>query len=157
MFGKRDQQQLQEQAILGDVELAEVAAVVTELAEQVAALDAQLRSQFTSVATYASIATEQVEFARNEARADLERTKGTLIELMEQLRSEVTGRPARETGALPSPDPAVAMLSRRLDGLESAVSHVLQRQDDLASMLSDLLELTNPSDDDGSIPDLALL
>ncbi len=43
-------------------------ASLAQLHLKVAALEEQMRSQYTSVAAYASIAQEQVEFTRNEAR-----------------------------------------------------------------------------------------
>ena len=89
-----------EESILGDVQAAELRTSVELLAGQVAALEEQMRSQFTSVATYAAIAQEQCDFVRNEARADLERTRNTLIQLIEQLRAEVSGGTSR---ALPVP------------------------------------------------------
>ena len=79
--------------ILGDEPAAAVQASLAQLHLKVAALEEQMRSQFTSVAAYASIAQEQVEFTRNEARADLDRTRQTLIGLVEQVRSEAGAVP----------------------------------------------------------------
>ena len=79
--------------ILGDEQAAAIQASLAQLHLKVAALEEQMRSQYTSVAAYASIAHEQVEFTRNEARADLDRTRQTLIELVEQVRREASAGP----------------------------------------------------------------
>ena len=90
--------------ILGDEKAAATHASLAQLHLKVAALEEQMRSQFTAVAAYASIAQEQVEFTRNEARADLDRTRQTLIELVEQVRHEASPAPrTRVPGAPPGP------------------------------------------------------
>jgi hypothetical protein len=66
--------------------------------ERAAAIDAgleeQVRSAFTTIASYVRIAEDATTFARDEARADTERTRQLLIELMEQLRTECFARQA---------------------------------------------------------------
>ena len=65
----------------------------SELEESSAAIRAilhdQVHAQFTSIAAHAEIARDAVALARGEARADLERTRETLIGLMEQVRDRV--------------------------------------------------------------------
>ena len=50
--------------------------------DRLAVVEDQLKSQFTSIATYAAISQQTVETARAEARADLDREKATLIKLL---------------------------------------------------------------------------
>jgi uncharacterized small protein (DUF1192 family) len=53
---------------LPDDEHARAAVLVAELRERLAVVETQLKSQYLSMAAYAQIAQEQVEFARAEAR-----------------------------------------------------------------------------------------
>jgi DNA repair exonuclease SbcCD ATPase subunit len=73
---------------LPDDEQARTAAMIAELRERLTVVETQLKSQYLSMAAYAQIAQEQVDFARAEARADHDRGFQTLVGLMEQLRAE---------------------------------------------------------------------
>jgi hypothetical protein len=140
-------------AIFGDEQAAAFAAQLTSLGEQVAALEEQMRSQFTSVATYAAIASEQVEFARSEARADLDRTRDTLVALMEQLRNEVSH--PRVRAGLPGPSGVpIAMMAADHDGrvlerladVEQSVQRLFERQRELAETVAAVFDsLTSSS------------
>ena len=123
---------------------------------QVAALEEQIRSQYTSVAAYASIAQEQVEFTRNEARADLDRTRQTLIDLVEQVRRESipaasrTHVPGTPPGPLAPPvarTPAVAapspLLAARMGELEQAMMLCFDRQRELAETVAAVLDIVS--------------
>jgi hypothetical protein len=130
--------------ILGDEQAAELAARLTAIGEQVLALEEQVRSQYTSIATYAAIAGEQVEFVRNEARADLDRTRDTLVGLMEQLRNEVLHPRAQKAG-LPCPSGSPMPMStaaadgrvlQRLGDVEQAVDRLFERQRELAETVA---------------------
>jgi hypothetical protein len=136
--------------ILGDEDGAAVQASLAQLHLKVAALEEQMRSQYTSVAAYASIAQEQVEFTHNEARADLDRTRQTLIGLVEQVRDEATTAPkTRVPGAPPgplappivtAPSPALAV---RLGELEQAIMQCFDRQRELAETVAAVLDIVS--------------
>ena len=86
---------LGEHAIFGDEEAAKLRADLDELRASLADLTDRVHSQFTTIAAHAEIARTQAEHARAEARADLERTRDTVIGLIEQVRAESsTGLPS---------------------------------------------------------------
>ena len=121
-----------------------------------------MRSQYTSVAAYASIAQEQVEFTRNEARADLDRTRQTLIGLVEQVRDEAGAAPkTRVPGAPPGPlaPPIVTApspaLAARLGDLEQAIMQCFDRQRELAETVAAVLDIVSAAPSDAPISGLA--
>ena len=81
---------LGEHEIFGDEEAAKLQAEVIELRQMVLDLSAQVHAQFTTISAHAEIAREQVELARGEARADLERTRELLIRLVERTREDLS-------------------------------------------------------------------
>jgi hypothetical protein len=148
--------------ILGDEKAAATHASLAQLHLKVAALEEQMRSQFTAVAAYASIAQEQVEFTRNEARADLDRTRQTLIELVEQVRHEAGPAPrTRVPGAPPGPlaPPIVTApspsLAARLGELEQAIMQCFDRQRELAETVAAVLDIVSAAPTDAPISGLA--
>ena len=148
--------------ILGDETGAATQASLAQLHLKVAALEEQMRSQFTAVAAYASIAQEQVEFTRNEARADLDRTRQTLIELVEQVRHEAGTVPRiRVPGAPPGPlaPPIVTApspsLAARLGELEQAIMQCFDRQRELAETVAAVLDIVSATPTDAPINGLA--
>jgi hypothetical protein len=148
--------------ILGDESGAATQASLAQLHLKVTALEEKMRSQFTAVAAYASIAQEQVEFTRNEARADLDRTRQTLIELVEQVRHEAgTVAKTRVPGAPPGPlaPPIVTApspsLAGRLGDLEQAIMQCFDRQRELAETLAAVLDIVSAAPTDAPISGLA--
>jgi len=148
--------------ILGDENAAATHASLAQLHLKVTALEEQMRSQFTAVAAYASIAQEQVEFTRNEARADLDRTRQTLIELVEQVRHESSAAPrTRVPGAPPGPlaPPIVTApspsLAARLGDLEQAIMQCFDRQRELAETVAAVLDIVSAAPTDAPISGLA--
>lgn len=126
-FGRgKSRSDLGEHRIFGDEEAAQLHADVDELKAQLAALNEQVRAQFTSIAAHAEIAQEQVSVARAEARADMERSRDMLIGLIEQARSDASAG-VHVPGA--PPGPSVAALNERVGLLEEAVARL---SDDLA-------------------------
>ncbi len=114
---KTDDTQAQH-GIFGDEEAAELRATLSALTEQVDELQAQMRSQFTATATHASIAQEQADFVKREARSELEQTRSTLIGLIEQVRAEVRSD-TDSVDPLPAPSGAPAIARFTAGGLWS--------------------------------------
>ena len=152
MFGKAhdDTDTLDSSAIdgfFGDEAATAQAVEVDELQHRVEQVEAQISSQFTSLATYAQIAQEQVELARSEAKAATERSEQRMMSLVERERAD---RIASFTGQAPAgsaPDVAA-----RLDAVEHSVAQIrkgldecLQRQKSLADAITLMFERLAPS------------
>lgn len=144
MFTRRETQHtLGERGILGDEAVAELLGKFQELQHEVAQLRDRVDSQFTTIAAHAEIAREQAEFARAEARSDLDRTRETLIDLIEQARAE---RPdTHRPGA--APGPSTIDMGDRITGLEARLGEVVAtvercfaRQNELADTMSAFLD-----------------
>jgi hypothetical protein len=74
-------------------ETAETTSATTiEFRKRLVKLEQQVMSQYTSMAAYATIAKQDFESVKIEARADLDRSQATLIGLLEKLRNEVNTR-----------------------------------------------------------------
>ena len=126
----------------GDEAAAEAVVEVHELQHRVQQVESQISSQFTSLATYAQIAQEQVEVARSEAKATTERSEQRLTSLIERERAD---RISSFTGVAPAgsaPD-----VTARLDALEHSVAQIrkgldecLQRQKALAEAIATMFE-----------------
>lgn len=69
-----------------------VATVAGELRERMLTVEQKVLAQYAASAAYATIAQQNVDTARAEARADLERMERRLTNLVEQLRDEVVQR-----------------------------------------------------------------
>lgn len=144
VFQRRETNHTQgERGILGDEELARLLTTIEQLRSSVADLKSRVDSQFTTIAAHAEIAREQAEFARAEARADLERTRDTLIELVEQVRFEAGDRSV----AVTSPGPSQAVATERVERLEhtvtalaSTVERCFVRQNELADTMTAFLD-----------------
>ena len=132
-----------------------MAANIEELKAQVADLNARVHSQFTTIAAHAEIARQQAEFVREEARADLDRTRDTIIGLVEQVRADsvtvVTQVDAADTSwpapdgpaPLPMPaahDPRVDAIERQLESIGAAVERCFERQRELANTMEAMLD-----------------
>ena len=152
--------------IMGDEQAADIQSALAQLHLKVTALEEQMRSQYTSVAAYASIAHDQVEFTRDEARADLDRTRQTLIELVERVRHEAgAAAPLRAPGTPPGPLPppiATALvkapapaLATRLGELEQAITQCFDRQRELAETMAVVLDIVTAARADAPISSLA--
>ena len=153
MFGKPhdDTDTLDSSAIDGffGYEAATAKAVeVDELQHRVEQVEAQISSQFTSLATYAQIAQEQVELARSEARAATERSEQRVTSLIERERADRISSFTGQAPAGSAPDVSV-----RLDALEHSVAQIrkgldecLQRQKSLAEAITVMFERFTPND-----------
>jgi vacuolar-type H+-ATPase subunit I/STV1 len=151
MFGKpRDlDDTLDSSAIdgfFGDESAAETIVEVHELQHRVEQVEAQVNSQFTSLATYAQIAQEQVELARSEAKAAVERSEQRMTSLIERERAD---RLASSPGAAPamtsgSVDIEVTdrlnALDVAIDEIRSGLADCLIRQKELAEAITTMFE-----------------
>jgi hypothetical protein len=137
MFGKpRDiNDTLDSSAIdefFGDEAAAENTVEIHDLRDRVEQVESQISSQFTSLATYAQIAQEQVELARSEARATTERTEQRLTSLIERERAD---RITAFTGEAPEGSPDTAS---RLDALEQSVARIQKGLDECRQQQKEL-------------------
>ena len=164
MFGKtrdiHDTETLDTSAFdefFGDEAAAENSVEIHDLRDRVEQVESQINSQFTSLATYAQIAQEQVELARSEAKASTERSEHRLTSLIERERAD---RKTAHTGVAPQGSPD---LTSRLDALEHSVACIQksldesrQQQKDLAlaitAMFDRLAAPPTPSDDGATEP-----
>ena len=147
MFDRRKTSRtLGEHGIFGDEEAAELRADLDEMRMEIAELAGQLHAQFTTIAAHAEIAREQSEFARAEARADLERTRETLIELIETVRVEAANAGGYHVpGARPGPSvevtaERVAAVEKSLAAADAAVERCFQRQNELADTMAAFID-----------------
>ena len=139
MFGKtrdiNDTDALDSSAIdefFGDEAAAENTVEIHDLRDRVEQVESQINSQFTSLATYAQIAQEQVELARSEAKAATERSEQRLTSLVERERAD---RITSYTGVAPDGSPDIAS---RLDALEHSVARIQKGLDDCRQQQKDL-------------------
>ncbi|MDW3215100.1 MAG: hypothetical protein R8G01_13940 [Ilumatobacteraceae bacterium] len=144
MFHRREMQHtLGERGILGDEAAAELLTTVEQLRAEVADLKARVDSQFTTIAAHAEIARQQAEFAREEARADLDRNRETLIGLIEHVRS---GEPdVHVPGTRPGPSSEttterIGDVERRIAELGTSVERCFERQNELADTMAAFLD-----------------
>jgi hypothetical protein len=131
----------------GDEAAAANALEVHELRRRVEQVEAQISSQFTSLATYAQISQEQIELARSEAKAATERSEQRITSLVERERVD---RIASFTGQAPAgsaPD-----VTARLDALEQSLAlfrkgldDCLLRQKALADTITSIFERLAPT------------
>jgi chromosome segregation ATPase len=148
MFGKtrdiNDSDTLDSSALdefFGDEAAAATSVEINGLRDRVEQVESQINSQFTSLATYAQIAQEQVELARSEARAATERSEQRVTSLIERERAD---RIASSTDAATGTSPDIVA---RLDALEHSVARIQkgldesrQQQKDLASAISAMFD-----------------
>lgn len=128
----------------GDEAAAAETVRVDELHHRITQVEAQISSQFTSMAAYAQIAQEQIETARSEAKHATERTERRVTELIERERADRIEALHGQTGVSGWTAPEV---ESRLDQLELAVHQIqhglnecLARQKALADAITALFE-----------------
>jgi hypothetical protein len=158
---KNSSRELGEHSIFGDEQAAQLRLELDELRSAVSDLSARLHAQFTTIAAHAEIAREQAEFARAEARADLDRTRGTLIELIEQVREQIVEPGHHVRGAAPGPSFAaqserLAEMETRLDGVSTTVDTCFDRQRELADMVAAVLDTVLAEPQGHAVDGLAL-
>jgi hypothetical protein len=119
----------------GDETAAEAIVEVHDLQHRVEQVEAQINSQFTSLATYAQIAQEQVEMARAEAKSATERSEQRLTSLIERERTDRIMSFTGEAPAGSAPD-----VTARLDALEHSVAQIRKGLDDCLTRQKALAE-----------------
>jgi N-formylglutamate amidohydrolase len=149
---------LEQHVVFGDEDAARLQAEIAELKASMAELSAQVSSQFTTIAAHAEIARQQVDFARNEAHANLERTRDMLIGLLEQVRAEPG---YHQPGSAPGPS-ALATIER-LHTVEAQLAKALEttdacfhRQNELADTMAAFIDTMMFTKRDEPVTGLAL-
>src|SRR5688572_15039426 len=137
---------LGEHGIFGDEEAARLRSDVTELRDLVANLTERVHAQFTTISAHAEIARQQFEFAREEAHAELERTREVLIELIERTRDEFSHEGGIHISGT-APGASVAAHAQRVRDVEdhvaelaTALERCFQRQQILADTMEAVLD-----------------
>jgi hypothetical protein len=126
-------------------ESAETAsAAAIELRKRLVKLEQQVMSQYTSMAAYATIAKQDFESVKIEARADLDRSQATLIGLLEKLRNEVNTRLdglERRTAADASGNDQsrLGRLETELASATAALQQCLRDNEELRAQVSELV------------------
>jgi hypothetical protein len=136
---------LGEHSIFGDEQAAQLRTELDELRTAVSELTAGLHAQFTTIAAHAEIARQQADFARDEGRADLERTRETLLGLMETLREEAVESGHHVPGAAPGPSSEsqtarIEAIEHQLDRISTNIDACNARQHQLADMVAAFLD-----------------
>lgn len=137
---------LGEHDIFGDEEAAAIRRELDELRAEVRDLGVQLHAQFTTIAAHAEIAREQSELARAEARADLERTRETLIELIETVRVEAANAGgyhvpgSRPGAAVEATVERIAAVEAALASAGETVERCFLRQNELADTMAAFID-----------------
>jgi hypothetical protein len=122
------------------------AVVAVEFRNRLVKLEQQVLSQYTSMAAYATIAKQDVEAVKVEARADLDRSQATVIGLTEKLRNEINGRldglERRSPGGDLSADDVsrLANVERDLASALTALRQCLQENQELRTQIAGLVE-----------------
>ena len=143
---RKSRRTLGEHAIFGDEEAAKLRADVTELRDSMTNLTERVHAQFTTISAHAEIAREQFQFARDEAHAELERTREMLIDLIERLRVEISsGSATHVTGSAPGASVVVQAqrvsdLEERFDEAKRGIERCFQRQSVLADTMEALVD-----------------
>ena len=120
--------------------------VAVEFRNRLVKLEQQVLSQYSSMAAYATIAKQDVEAVKVEARSDLDRSQATMIGLTEKLRNEINGRldglESRSGGGDLSEDGAsrLAKLEHDLASALTALKQCLQENQDLRTQVAGLVE-----------------
>ena len=120
--------------------------VAVEFRNRLVKLEQQTLSQYTSMAAYATIAKQDVEAVKVEARSDLDRSQATVIGLTEKLRNEISARldglERRSAGGDLSEDGAsrLANVERHLASAVTALQQCLQENQELRTQIAGLVE-----------------
>ena len=126
-------------------ETAEAAsATAIEFRKRLVKLEQQVLSQYSSMAAYATIAKQDFESGKTEARADLDRSQATLIGLLEKLRNEANtrldGLERRGTSELAGDGASrLSRLEEQLGAATTALQQCLHENNELRAQVSELV------------------
>ncbi len=145
MFGKTHElndtgilDEMSSDGFFGDESAADEAAQIDVLRDRVSQAESQISSQFTSLATYAQIAQEQIELARAEAKASTERSEQRLTALIERERADRISSTDVE-----APDGSGHDATARIDALEHSVAQIKATLDECLAQQKALAEAIN--------------
>jgi len=125
-----------------------VATVAGELRERMLTVEQKVLAQYAASAAYATIAQQNVDTARAEARADLDRMERRLTHLVEQLRDEVVSRPDSPAvrAAVPSTSLSIdaaarlGALEERVGAMMGALESCIKENISLHRQIDDLMQ-----------------
>ena len=123
---------------------AQLAAVVSRVDE----LNERVNAQFTSISAHAEISREQMSEVREEARADMERSRQMLLDLIDRLRDERYDDEtdidehvsAVSTTQVTARDQRLDALEERLADLAGTLEQCERRQRHIAETMSDFID-----------------
>ena len=119
-----------------------------ELRDRMQQVEQQVLAQYTAAAAYATIAKQNDELIRNEARADMDRAQSTSIGLIERMRNEmnnrITGIELHVAGAAEilasEPLTRLATLEARLESLAEQLERTTLENAELRIRLDEITE-----------------
>jgi hypothetical protein len=122
--------------------------VAIELRDRMVKVEQQVLAQYTATAAYATLAQQGVEQARQESRADLDRSQSTIIGLLDRLRSEINNRldgldarPFAGGGAAPSDTAArLQAMEERMNGVLRALEGCVHENMQLRQQIDELVQ-----------------
>lgn len=128
--------------------------VATELRNRMSTVEQQVLSQYTATAAYVTLAQQNTDTVRAEARADLDRVQRTVIDLIEQVRADVKNRLdcANLRPELPvvpmstDASPRLAALEDRLTTMISALESCVRDNVTLRQQVDELMREQNRAD-----------
>ena len=127
----------------GDEAAADNNTQLETLRDRLGQAEQQIHSQFTSMATYAQIAQEQIELVRAESKSETVRAESRLTQLIERERTDrmsiTDGAPS--VGGVPTDiDARLNTLEDTVEVIKVGISDCLIRQKALADAVTSLFE-----------------
>jgi cell division protein FtsB len=131
-------------AFLPDEQTETTQAALADLRSRVNKLEQQVMALYTAMASYATIAERNTDLAKQEARADLDRSQSTVIGLIEKVRTDLGNRmPSGHSSTAPhggNQTDRLLRLDERLDALATTMEHLAREQGELRAHLARLVE-----------------
>ncbi len=125
----------------GDESAAEETVLIDALRERLTHVELQISSQFTSLATYAQIAQEQVALARAEAKSSTERSEHRLTGLIERERADrIASGAEAPSGSMPDVTARLDTLEHGIAQLSRGLNECFAQQESLAHSVTKLFE-----------------
>jgi hypothetical protein len=154
IFRRKSRHDLGEHAIFGDEEAAEMRAELSTVVGRLDDLTGRVNAQFTSMSAYAEISREQMSEVREEARADMERSRELLIGLIDRLRDE--RRDDVEASDATTSDPRLDDIELSLRTLADNLENCEMRQRQIAETMTAFIDTMLSQQVDEPIPGLAI-